>query len=418
MDKTINSSSLFLFPVGKGGNYRPLSFTSNAASSTTFTAEYFAAAFSNTTSFQPPITSVNTHSYWTLNHPGTNVSVTLVWGNTEALADLNGLTVAAFTGSAWTNAGVSAVTGTTSSGSVTSDPVVSYTTFTLGEANTITTNAVTGLPFCPEETINVPFTSTGTFNSGNVYTAQLSDKTGSFSSPASIGTLNSIANSGIVAGTIPSKPADAAKYRVRIISSSPAVTGTDNGTNFEILGCNKATGLASSNLTSSSATVTWTTVSCAVKYKVQYRVQGSASWTNKYSASGTYSITGLTANTIYEWRIQTYCSESGSSKSGTTPIQTFTTTLRLPSAISANLRMNMYPNPASGAVQLIFNSSSYTEWSLKVFNAVGKKMLEDKISISEGNNHFSLDITSLSSGIYFVEVISGNDGFIQKLVKE
>ncbi len=106
-------------------------------------------------------------------------------------------------------------------------------TLTVPTTNTITTGNVTG-PFCACATMNVPFTSTGTFTAGNIYTAQLSNAAGSFAAPVSIGTLASTANVGVIASTIPCGTPTGAGYRVRVVSSTPAITGTDNGANFTI----------------------------------------------------------------------------------------------------------------------------------------------------------------------------------------
>jgi gliding motility-associated-like protein len=95
-------------------------------------------------------------------------------------------------------------------------------------SNSITTGTITGSPFCAGSTFNVPFSSTGTFNAGNIYTAQLSDATGSFASPVTIGTLNSSANAGTIAVTIPGGTAAGNGYLIRVISDNPALTGSSS----------------------------------------------------------------------------------------------------------------------------------------------------------------------------------------------
>ena len=118
-----------------------------------------------------------------------------------------------------------------------SDPsfaVDDITLSTVSSLNTITTGTITGSPFCACSIVNVPFTSTGTFTAGNTYTAQLSDALGSFAAATTIGTLVSIANTGIIACTIPCETPSGAAYRIRIISSTPAVIGTDNGVDLII----------------------------------------------------------------------------------------------------------------------------------------------------------------------------------------
>ncbi len=103
-------------------------------------------------------------------------------------------------------------------------------------SNTITTSTINPTVYCAGNNISVNFTSTGTFNAGNVYTLQMSDASGSFASPVTIGTLNSTANSGTITGTIPGGTAPGTGYRFRVISSNPAVIGSDNGQNITING--------------------------------------------------------------------------------------------------------------------------------------------------------------------------------------
>ena len=99
--------------------------------------------------------------------------------------------------------------------------------------NTITTGALTGTAFCTGGSLSIPFTATGTFTTGNVFTAQLSDATGSFTTPVAIGTLTGT-TSGTINATIPAGTAAGTGYRVRVVSSNPAVTGTNNGSNLTI----------------------------------------------------------------------------------------------------------------------------------------------------------------------------------------
>ncbi|MFZ5552403.1 MAG: lamin tail domain-containing protein [Bacteroidota bacterium] len=107
-------------------------------------------------------------------------------------------------------------------------------------SNTITTGVIAGSPFTvtcvATAAVDVPFTSTGTFNAGNIYTAQLSNAAGSFAFPVNIGTLSSTANSGTINATIPAGTASGTGYRIRVVSNNPIVTGTDNGVNLTING--------------------------------------------------------------------------------------------------------------------------------------------------------------------------------------
>lgn len=81
-------------------------------------------------------------------------------------------------------------------------------------------------PICAGATISVPYISTTTFNTGNVFTAQLSDAAGSFVSSVNIGTVSSTATSGTITSIIPVVTPIGTNYRIRVNSSNPAITGS------------------------------------------------------------------------------------------------------------------------------------------------------------------------------------------------
>ncbi|TVT38430.1 T9SS type A sorting domain-containing protein [Hymenobacter setariae] len=92
-------------------------------------------------------------------------------------------------------------------------------------------------PLCLGSSRTLVFTVTGnSFPSGNVLTAQLSDANGSFATPISLGTQ---AYSGLTAGsgfsvTIPAGTAPGSGYRIRLVSSTPALVSNDNGSNLTL----------------------------------------------------------------------------------------------------------------------------------------------------------------------------------------
>ncbi|MBK7149560.1 MAG: hypothetical protein IPH78_12275 [Bacteroidetes bacterium] len=61
--------------------------------------------------------------------------------------------------------------------------------------------------------VSVPYTSYGTFNSGNQFIAQLSNAAGSFATPVTIGTVTSV-NSGTINAVIPTATPTGTGYRV------------------------------------------------------------------------------------------------------------------------------------------------------------------------------------------------------------
>ncbi len=81
--------------------------------------------------------------------------------------------------------------------------------------------------------ISVAYTAAGNFGGGNTITAQLSNASGSFASPVNIGSVTS-GTSGTINATIPAGTATGTGYRIRVVSSSPALSASDNGTDITI----------------------------------------------------------------------------------------------------------------------------------------------------------------------------------------
>lgn len=143
----------------------------------------------------------------------------------------------------------------------------------------LTTGTVT-ISDCNSAT--VPFSYTVGPFSGATFTAQLSDATGSFASPVTIGTIASN-NSGsqTIAATLPSNRVYGTGYRIRVVSTGPAATGTDNGANLTIYA--PLTVSAGADQTVCGATTVNATVSGG---KMPYIYD----WNSGASANATYSV--------------------------------------------------------------------------------------------------------------------------------
>ena len=100
------------------------------------------------------------------------------------------------------------------------------------QVNALVTLAVP-VQLCAGQAVTIGYDAQGTYQAGNVFTAELSDATGSFAAPVAIGSVMST-TSGTIAGTIPPGTPVGAGYRVRVVSDLPAVTGSDNGTDITV----------------------------------------------------------------------------------------------------------------------------------------------------------------------------------------
>jgi Dockerin type I domain len=218
------------FDIGDATNYTPatVAFVGVTSSSGSITA-------SVTSGDHPSIagsginSSKSVNRYWTLTNSGVtgftsyNPTFTFVSGDVDAGAATANFAIAKYSGLAWssTTAGVRNATNTQATG------VTSFSDFQVGELSSITTSAITGSPFCAGATVSVPYATSGSFT--GTFTAQISDASGSFASPVTLGT-----GASPIAGTIPSNTTTGSGYRIRVINNTPSVVGSDNGSNLTI----------------------------------------------------------------------------------------------------------------------------------------------------------------------------------------
>ena len=118
--------------------------------------------------------------------------------------------------------------------------------------------------------------------------------------------------------------------------------------------CNAPTGLASSAITSSSATVSWGAVSGATSYDVDYKLASSGTWINSITGTTATSrnITGLTASSLYDWRVRANCTSGSSTYSQAQFTTSAVSVCPGPYDVSTNGSRN-------GAATIPFNTNIY-----------------------------------------------------------
>ncbi len=147
----------FTFPVGKGTQFAPCSISAPASASAQYDAEFFDAAYSNTTSVNTPLSAVSPSQYWQLSATGNTVQLGLHWDDaTQAgISDCASTTIAYWNGSAWENvlstaAGVCSGNG---SGMVESDNALAASgIFTFGFFGNVTTQ---NFGVCPGDSVEI-----------------------------------------------------------------------------------------------------------------------------------------------------------------------------------------------------------------------------------------------------------------------
>ncbi|MES2429732.1 MAG: zinc-dependent metalloprotease family protein [Bacteroidota bacterium] len=195
--------------------------------------------------------------------------------------------------------------------------------------------------------------------------------------------------------------------------------------------CNAPTGLASSAITSSSATVSWTAVSGALSYTLEYKLNTASTWTTAAAATTltSFGLSSLTASSLYDWRVTTNCTGE---TSGTSDAQFTTTTVSTcATAYEANETLATAATIATGApISAAIGSSTDVDYykivttatgnitvalsnlpgdyDLYVYNSAGTQL---GLSENASTNNESVALTGQAAGTYYIKVIGYSGAF-------
>src|SRR6185369_2339264 len=129
-------------------------------------------------------------------------------------------------------------------------------------------------------------------------------------------TTTSRSLTGLTAGT-------AYQFQVQTVCSAGSGAYSAPASFTTMVSCATPTGLTSSGITTTSATASWTAVTGAVSYNLQWKASSASTWTTITGITTTSrSLTGLTAGTAYQFQVQTICSAGSSSFSNSTSFTT------------------------------------------------------------------------------------------------
>lgn len=194
-----------------------------------------------------------------------------------------------------------------------------------------------------------------------------------------------------------------------------APNNNGNGSNsghvrvFEIVAnCPIPTALTVNNVTSNSADLAW--MSSGTSWDIEFGAEGfipTGIPTITSLSTNPYNLSGLTANTAYDFYVRNDCDlDSLSAWAG--PFN-FTTVSNVGvNVVSNHIGLSLYPNPNSGIFTLSFKAQNV---SVKVISMMGEVLL---IKNNVNTNEY-IDLTNHATGIYFVTVTSNDIVTTQKV---
>ncbi|MFK7786869.1 MAG: T9SS type A sorting domain-containing protein [Crocinitomicaceae bacterium] len=334
------------------------------------------------------------------------------------------------------------------------------------------TNAITTTDIQPQAawcfqditSLQVSFDATGTYNAGNVFTAELSDATGSFAAPTAIGTLtSSMSGQQLILATIPGTVPVGNGYRIRVVASDPMTIGTDNGSDLMVYPlptvtqssfvdlCSNGNPInlvggspAGGNYTgtgvsggmfdpsvagagSTSVTYTYTDVNGCQGSATETIVVNQAptvtfdpipqlcDYNPDYTlvatpSGGTFSGPGVTGNVFspatagigvhpifYDYTDGNGCSAQGIQDAIVDACASLT---------EEALVYSIFPNPAQGSFSIL----SDVEFESIELREINGKLIK-QITVNE-----QVNVSTLSAGVYIIELIQADQRFLERLV--
>ncbi len=276
--------------------------------------------------------------------------------------------------------------------------------------------------FMPGATFKIDYTRSGVFLDGNTMQVQLSDASGSFSSPTILPGLDKYTYMTV---TLPATVSGGSGYRVRIVSSAPVITSNDNGSDITILG----PGLSVKPFT--------ITIRQGGTFKIYYTRTGVFGAGNVMRAQlsdasgsfasptvlfgldkGTYMTVTLpnnvTPGTGYRVRIVSSSPVITSNDNGSniTIFANMVTAKVAQNSIAAEiapedaLMLTAYPNPVKISDKLTLQLSAPLQKAatLYVYDLLGREVKQQAMLAGEDNA--TLEVSNLSKGVYQIILLN------------
>jgi hypothetical protein len=183
--------------------------------------------------------------------------------------------------------------------------------------------------------------------------------------------------------------------------------------------------LAANAVSSSRINLSWVDNSNnETSFRIERSTNAGVNWSFRDSVNAnitSYSDSGLTANTLYHYRISSRNAAGYSAYSNTA----FDTTLSPTGLITINTNIipveyklhNNYPNPFNPVTRIKFDLPNGSAAKLVIYDILGKEVmiLADQF-LKAGSYSVELNASDLPSGVYFYKLHTGNFTDVKKMV--
>jgi hypothetical protein len=254
-----------------------------------------------------------------------------------------------------------------------------------------------------------------------------------YSSPATTGLVSTNI-------TIPTT-AITGSSRMRVIMKDAAITGPcevftygeveDYSLNLiaSTSSCSQPTSLVANSITSAGATLTWGAVTGASNYTLQYKKTTTSTWTTVSASTNSYTLTGLSASSTYNWQVRTNCGTTSSSYTVGSNFTTLTTctdnfesnnTLSAAKTLTVNTNSTArigtttdidwfkFANTSTAKNIRVTLTNLPADYDLRLYNSAGTLLYSSENSSTTNE---TIIYNNAPVAIYYIRVIGYNGAF-------
>lgn len=180
--------------------------------------------------------------------------------------------------------------------------------------------------------------------------------------------------------------------------------------------CMPPSSLQESNVTSTTATVSWSAVAGATQYEIYGgRINTTYRSFTTANTSKSFAYPTIRAGKTYQWRVRALCANGWSA-------YTDYRTVAIPAAKEgeivlepafSSITMEALPNPAINELTVSL-SQVVEDATLTIIDLTGKRLQTQSLS---GDNA-QLDVSNLPAGMYIINVTNGDASLTQRFIKK
>lgn len=191
--------------------------------------------------------------------------------------------------------------------------------------------------------------------------------------------------------------------------------------NFQIIPPSAPTGLAASSYSDHNS-LNWL-ASAAGTYPVSgYRIYRSVNnygyWQYLATTSNLFCDDySASADSSYYYTVTSFDNQTATSASNyASPVHTSQTGINSPDKQGEFLKI--FPNPANGKINIVFNKPLNEDFSVRIENVCGKSVFANNYSSKSSNAGFEIDLSEFTNGLYIVKISCKSGILIDKILKE